>query len=360
MTFIEFDFVKQYSTCLMEAPFIPSISPLDRFQPYDGHQIQDKYLYTINLTEIHPIYSKNISLIYGFILKRLLRDATMQRIVRVVAFIPLIIHSNKLISQFIKNLYEDIEFNEVKDIFKKGICNQGIGKTLKKYNTNRLSSLYKNVDDANMHLTMHKGAKYPLDTDRSQYYLVNNVRQTALIEGFLPIGQMVLDMARYKMFELCQDLMANNLHVVAMKTDAVFIERDRNFDIIKNLPFYQKWVTNHLGGVRMEDNKLPPDTCIAYKISEDDEVKRILSRPKDNTVRIHVDEISIDELKTLMFPIIEHKQDLIDPELGPNVQQKAQSIGLFAKAGRGTRTDTTWWARPSSPSPEMRRREEMA
>jgi hypothetical protein len=116
-----------YTSCLYFAPYIPVISPFEEWKkPKANHLVCKEQLYLVKiLQKDHPIYNKEIVLMYGFEL------INMQQINKiphsVLAYIELITLPIYDIRKYIDKLYS--ADCKISSDLTKGIPNQAIGKT---------------------------------------------------------------------------------------------------------------------------------------------------------------------------------------------------------------------------------------
>ena len=78
-------------------------------------------------------------------------------------------------------------------LLRKGIPNQAVGKCGKKTNKIIVSTLFKNEDDAKMFRDKHHATKFE---SFERCFTVNKRHQLEIEDGFRPIREIVLSMAR--------------------------------------------------------------------------------------------------------------------------------------------------------------------
>lgn len=311
--FVCLDNVKFYTSCLRDAPYIPVISPFEQFvQPENGHKVRDDCLYVVDfggyvcstngvphfITD--PFHNKNVTMMYGFELKELDIDH------KILAYIPVIARPIDDIKNQINSLYSD-QCN-IDEKIKKAVINKAIGKCGKKYNRKRLSMTFNNPHDADMWIQRHKkGATFPLDDG---IWVVTMIDEIALENGFLPIYQMVLSMARMRLYKQYKELTNAGIDVVAFKTDAVFIRQPEQRKVKEALSAYlDKNIKNELGGMKIEEGKLPPNVHMEQIIvcgEKHQEFKRhlkpISDMKRDLFSRPEFDEYDVVEVESRITP----------------------------------------------------------
>lgn len=268
---------KFYTTMLYEAPYIPVVTLFDEFiKPKSNHVVNDKNMYVIKMLETHPLFSLKPTVMYGFNLKKLIKLGYK---VQIIAYTMLITKSINHVKNEIAGLYSDD--NTIDEVLVKGIINKSIGMCGKKYNRKRETIVFKNENDCNRYITEHKkGRKFEFDKD---VWIVNSVQQTKLINGFIPINEMILDCARMRLLEQYEMLKADNIQTIAFKTDALFFEVPKQFEKCRVF----KHIRPGLGGLKAEydESKLPqysmkfrkPKADVPFAIEQED-VKETINK----------------------------------------------------------------------------------
>lgn len=290
--FVCLDNCKFYATCLRDCPYIPVVSPFDEFvKPDSNHVVQSDNLYIVKLLFESKFHNKGITLMYGFELKELDIPHT------IVAFIPIIKRPIGDISSMIEHIYSDK--CKLETSIKKVIPNKTIGMTGKKYNRRRTTMAFNNEHDADLWMKEHKmGAKFPLDEN---IWIVTMIEEQRLENGFLPIYQMVLSMARMKLYRQYKELTKLGMQVVGFKTDAIFIRTPKTDLQINNFESFKKEnIRNELGGMKIEEGKLPPDIPLG-KIIVDENKHSDFKKSLKISENIHIDLFTEPEFDEYNF-----------------------------------------------------------
>ena len=239
------DCCKQYASCAMNAPYIPIVSPFEEFEHFaKGDIVQPDFLYVIEVLERSIIFPKNYTLIFGFNLLE------VEFKYKVLQKLRLITRPNDKISAFIKELFEGDTFKSMDAVIKKSIPNKIIGLCGKKYNKQCDSMIFKNEDDAIMYLVKHGGVKSQLGNN---VWIVNKYQNQEIENGFRPVREMILCMARHQMYKLYRSFKDDGLHIIGCKTDALYFEKNVNG------PYqYEQWLTGKLGGLKLDHGIVPP------------------------------------------------------------------------------------------------------
>ena len=101
------DCSKAYTSCLISLEKIFKCEFFEIPKKYDGHEINDFYIYNINLLETDDIYNMSFTNIFGFNLKKLYLE---YKIIEYLEYSQLI--KNKHIKKEIKKIYNDKNFSE--------------------------------------------------------------------------------------------------------------------------------------------------------------------------------------------------------------------------------------------------------
>lgn len=239
------DFIKQYASCLKSLPWIPVISPFDVFEPYRHEPIKDDMIYLVEVCKDHIMYSKRYTIMFGFELK----ETRVKLEINVLFSLQIITRPIKSVSEFIESLFD--ESNTLNSTVKKGIPNKLIGMCGKRYNKRKEVQIFKNEDDARLKMQSSGGFLHKLSDD---VWVVQKLAgKEEYINGFRPIREAVLSMARLGMFKLGESL---SPYLKGVKTDACFIDPSCPREMYVHL------LTGKLGGARLEHNQLPPGKAI--------------------------------------------------------------------------------------------------
>jgi hypothetical protein len=231
---------------------------------------------------------------YGFEAKQLLIEFKHHICLEIKAKLELIVRSNNHLPRLLEEIFEGEEYNVMDMFLRKGIPNQAVGKCGKcgkQRNKKIISTLFKNIDDANMFRDNHHGTKLELFDG---CFTVNKTYQLEIEDGFRPIREMVLSMARLDVMRVYTALDASgDFRVVALKTDAVFYYKLRP-DAELPAPI-QALMGEKLGGVRVE-HKHPGCSPIQYMKMGDPDMPILLSMKSTPETKIE-NEYDPEEIK---------------------------------------------------------------
>ena len=250
------DFCKQYASCLMSCPYLPVVSVFESFKDVDRrHEILVSRLYIVEILKDHPLYNKTFTFMYGF---ELLEVEKLGLHAKAWQYIDLICRPIKAVSQYIDELFTSEKFKDMDSDLKKSIPNKAVGMCGKRFNKMKDVQLFRNEDDAHMHINKHGGRK--TEMGRGVYAVQKNAKQT-LLNGFRPIREMVLSMGRLNMLRLYHDMKLAGFPINGFKTDAMYTTGDvESCAAIKALLM----LSGKLGGARLEKDKAPPSKNILF------------------------------------------------------------------------------------------------
>lgn len=250
------DFKKFYASCLKDLPYIPVICPFDKFyEAAPGHKVRDDELYILEILEATPLYNKKHTLAYGF-------EVTRMKGVKYIihAYMRLICLPINAVREGLLRLYTEV-INELAEFLVKSIPNKAIGMCGKKYNRKRTTHCFRKEEDADLYLRTHKrGMKFELEKG---VWIVNSIQERRLENGFRPIREAILGMARLKLLQMSQALNDAGYRILGYKTDAIYVEA--NTQQVSRMSCIN---SSTLGGVTVEGSKLPPNYPLMYSIND--------------------------------------------------------------------------------------------
>ena len=224
------DMCKHYASCLATARHLVSISPFDEFVLAEpGEELRRDRLYLVDILPgcTHPVYRmKDRTLMFYEELADL--DNDVQH--RVYAHMRLILHTNTRLPQLIHDVFDTTgPYTDIPIDMRKGLVNRAIGELGRKKNRRREAIVFRNEDDANMHMCGIKrgGVKHKI---AEGVWLVKTCIEKDLVDGFVPINEMIKSMSRHHMVRLWRKLTSLGCRVVGFKTDAVYFE-PRDVDV---------------------------------------------------------------------------------------------------------------------------------
>lgn len=225
------DMCKHYASCLASAPHLVSLSPFERFQPvekWEGLKRERLYLVEVDVDAcINPIYKmKDRTLMFYDELADLRQDDVPHR---VLAFVNIILHKNDILPGLLKDIFGKAPYSDIPIELRKGLVNRAIGELGRKKNRRRVAVIYKNEDDAKSHC--HDLQQKRLAATKHELFdglwVVKEVHEAELNDGFVPINELIKSMARHMMSRVWKTLsMQPGCKVVAFKTDAVYFMTD--------------------------------------------------------------------------------------------------------------------------------------
>ena len=117
------DCSKAYTNCLMNLNFLIQIDFFEMPKIYDGHEINDYYIYKVEILETDDIFNMSYTNMFGFNLKQLKLE---HKIIEYLEYTRIIF--NKKCKNEIKKLYN----SDLREKLCKFICNSSIGMTRKR------------------------------------------------------------------------------------------------------------------------------------------------------------------------------------------------------------------------------------
>lgn len=253
---------KAYTNCLMNIKQIPIFNYFDVYRKYNNEPIEDLSQYIIDVNSISSrtaiIFPTKYSKTYGYVLKHV--DIPYK-----------ILYVRKPLQ------IEDVNFeNPVNELFnnknitmkmKKAISNITTGLLEKKQNKGELSKIFKNYDEAKFYCDEYNGHllalsnidDYETEDNEKVLYVVKISEKKQLINGFLPIKEMIYLNQRLKLLAIYDKLKKLGIIVRGIKTDCVFYNQTRNSKSIIESNFS---MGDKIGNFKYEDKKYLPDSPI--------------------------------------------------------------------------------------------------
>lgn len=208
------DFTKFYAACLRDAPFLPVISSFSEFRAIQsGDNIDFSSLLVVRVKSYHPVYTTSETLMYGNEYYAIKDKVSLEPVAKLYV-VPVPNKTRNFIDTFFRDNPLDVRM-------KKAIVVKAIGKLGKRCNERRSSFTFKNINDALEFKCKHPGGSL-VRFDNGTWIYNLSVRRR-LVEHFRPIHEMVLGMARIKMFQLYERLITAGATVVGFKTDCVYV-----------------------------------------------------------------------------------------------------------------------------------------
>lgn len=245
----EVDRSKAYTSCLLSMDYLPVFNTFDTFRVWDG-KIEDYCIYYVKAKQNKDLIllDKQYNLVSGFVLKQCVKR------VDVLAFAK----PSKLVENQTKSVIKNIYESDLQEVHKKLLCNIVIGKIEKMKNCISKTWIYTCLKDASVKareidgeiltvtlkgnefeahtLDIFEYKEYNVNMEQSEYvgiqndlrqvYVVKKNVESSLVNGFLPIKFFIYDLNRLEMHKLYKDCVKKGLRVVAIKTDALFVQGD--------------------------------------------------------------------------------------------------------------------------------------
>ena len=291
---------KAYTYDFMALEYYPVYCEFDVWQPYDKHEIEDYNQYLVRCDDKRPeilvLFPDIISRVTGYKLNRI--DYTKYTILSFKRPSKLVKSNSKdLIHNLYKTVISDdhqIDMSSKKDIF--NICS---GLLEQKYNKKSVSRVFKNFDEAFYYQAMVGGTIRVIGNTDEDYdeifgnneklYLLTKSEQKELINGFLPIKEMIYDIRSLRNYQNIKKLNDNGIRVVALKTDSLFIDNENVKKAKKIFDF-----SDEIGCFKVEPNKLLPTTYLRKGKSKLLNISEI--KPKIHTVQNERDQNEINKI----------------------------------------------------------------
>ncbi len=264
---IALDMNKAYTSNLKDMVKFPSFNSFDKYQDDDQHPIEDYTMYYVKATRTNEqssiLFASRFSRAYGYKLNRISKD-----LFEVISFKrpSNLLDTNS--SQRIKELYDNPTLTMDA---KKQIINVLVGMLEKKSNNQSSCKLFLDKGEAQYYVD-ETGGKVgnlsfyedcPADDSEYQLFATGNQKERTiytathkkdreLIDGFLPIKEMVYDIQRLKLYRLYAKCKNNGIQTHGIKTDCLLVKTS---DHLKLLEVFAKKICNKVGGLKIERDK---------------------------------------------------------------------------------------------------------
>lgn len=280
---------KAYTSDLYDMEYYPVYSYFDVWKVYDDHKIEDYNQYIIRCDD--KTLLSNI--VFPFTYTRC-TGYLLNRIEKLKYQILYFKRPSKLIEsnakQIINELY-DIKFDDnekCNEKCKKDIVNISIGLLGKKYNKRTVCKAFKDIDEASYYSCKYGGNIYDLSNQKEEnedevFEHVNNKNifilekkyKTELINGFVPIREMVYDIRTLKNYKTCVKLIKNDIKIYGILTDCVIFHKDDTekvkelFDLSNKIGCYKIEHNKELKGdlIKRKDNNSPDANDFKIKVN---------------------------------------------------------------------------------------------
>lgn len=259
---------KAYTECLMSIKNIPIFNYFDIYKDYNNEPIEDLTYYIIEVLDNDErtsiLFNDKYSRVFGYVLKQIKVNY------KILYFrTPLNVEEVNF-----QNPVNELYSKPVNSQIKKAIVNIITGLLEKKQNKGELYKIFEDYNEANYYSIKYDGKLLPLiqeecekkikydpfDDDMmvesyefkttKKLYLVSVMKKEELINGFLPIKEIIYYNQRLKLLNMYDKLKSVNVNITGIKTDCIMFD-DKNTDIIKST-FN---LSNQIGEYKLENNK---------------------------------------------------------------------------------------------------------
>ena len=277
----EIDMSKAFTHALTKMKKIPVFNQFDKWVKYNGEEIEDLVLYTVEVYKANLFFNKRFCLCYGKFLKNVLNDGIIIKYYKKLSFIY-----NCDYKKIVKELFETHVSDDAQEDtkLKKQIANVNIGLLEKGVTTAQKSVLFKDLREAQLYQYMYGGkiniikqlekeeqeeeegdddSEYSDSDDeeeapeedtknKGKYYVLNVTDNAVLKNGYRYIKELLLQYHNYRIYKDYNTLRENDIKVFSVKTDAFTILRKDLQKAMKLLKFGKdigdwKGVLNNFG-----------------------------------------------------------------------------------------------------------------
>lgn len=269
---------KAYPDSLMKIKKIPKFNYFDVYEVYQNQEIQDLSQYIIEVKNTDErtaiIFNEKYSRTFGYVLKQITNIDFKILYVRN----PLKIEDVDFATPT-NNLFQN---EKLQMSMKKAIAVITIGLLEKKSNKGEISKIFNEFNEANYYNIKYNGDLLALKNENEKLYLVKVSEKQELINGFLPIKEMVYLNQRLKLLSEYDKLINLGLVVRGIKTDCIYFEGDHKI-VKSNFP-----MSNKIGDFKFEYDKSLPNQKIEIVANKLIDINDF-SKPK---IKIFDDELN--------------------------------------------------------------------
>lgn len=251
---------KAYTSDLYDLEYYPIYGYFDIWKVYNDEKIEDYNQYIVRCDE-NTILSK---ILFPFTYSRC-TGYKLNRIKNIDYQILYFKKPSKLVKSNSKEIIDEVYQYKFSDDEKenskcrKDIVNLNIGLLGKCKNKKTVCKVFKNIDEASYYACKYGGNIKDLSysdeenevfINKRNVYLLDKKFETELINGFLPIHEMIYDIRSLKNYQTCVKLLKNKIKVYGVKTDCILFNKKDN-DKVKELFD----LSDKLGCFKIEENK---------------------------------------------------------------------------------------------------------
>lgn len=253
------DWRKFYTSCLRDLPFLPVLTPFADMEAVDVPDDPPRAdrLYLVRVGRPRHSFNRKVTLVFGSELLRLAhRGLGCEQLARVdLVCVP---------AGHVHAAVDALFASPLAEGLKKAVANHAIGKLARRAKEDRRVVLFNDTADANLYDRMNPGGQLFSRADGSVMHCHVDTHKVDdnRCGHFVLIREMVLQVARRRMLELCDDLDRAGLPATAYKTDAVFFRCDG--PPAERLPpnvLALLAAPGPLGGLKLEEGVMMPVAC---------------------------------------------------------------------------------------------------
>ena len=266
---IALDMNKAYTSNLRNMFKFASFNAFDKYQDYDDHSIEDNTMYYVRAlkddNESSILFASRFSRAYGFKLNRI--DRNMFEIISFKRPSNLTDTNSK---ERISELYADKTLSQDA---KKQIINVLIGLLEKKSNNKSSCKLFLDKSEAQYYVQESGGKTGELsfyedlddeaedgqhrlfatgNTEEKVIYTASHQKDRELVDGFLPVKEMIYDIQRLELYKLYSKCKQNGIEVYGIKTDCVLVKRSDQLELLR---VFGRRINSKIGGLKIEHDK---------------------------------------------------------------------------------------------------------
>ena len=299
---------KAYTSDFMDIEHYPVFNHFDIWQEYDNSDIEDYNQYIVKVDRnANPIlFSSTISRCYGYKLNRINENYEVLYMKK---------PSNLILSNS-KDLVKKVFDSKLDISLKKFIVNKNLGLIEKKRNKKSISRLFKNYNEALYYQTkLGKGDIIPINEEeiiseekyneiegeiltsyktiiKDTIHLLHVSEEKELINGFLPIKELIYEIRSLKNYNTFQKLKQHKIEVHGIKTDSLLVnDNPKNRKLLRQIFD----LSDEIGCFKLEFDKYLTDKKIEITPNELPHIEKI----KVNEYEVK-DEYDTNELINLM------------------------------------------------------------
>ena len=292
----------------MDIEHYPVFNHFDIWQEYDNSDIKDYNQYIVKVDRnANPIlFSSTISRCYGYKLNRINENYEVLYMKKPSNLIP----SNS------KDLVKKVFDSKLDISLKKFIVNKNLGLIEKKRNKKSISRLFKNYNEALYYQTkLGKGDIIPINEEeiiseekyneiegeistsyktiiKDTIHLLHVSEEKELINGFLPIKELIYEIRSLKNYNTFQKLKQHKIEVHGIKTDSLLVNNNpKNRKLLRQIFD----LSDEIGCFKLEFDKYLTDKKIEITPNELPHIEKV----KVNEYEVK-DEYDTNELINLM------------------------------------------------------------